>query len=115
MTKNLDFEDRNSYKNPDDTSYGDLNGNYIEQKLIEELTNTEGGGPGNASCKIGSEEKPFTGIFLGNKKEIKNFYLKGSKANSKAYSCLGLFGQNDGIIKDLRISGKIEQSTSLGR
>ena len=115
LTKDLDFENRDSYRNPDDISYGDVNGNGKEQKIIEELTNVEAGvGPGNASCQIGNEYKPFTGIFLGNRKEIKNFYLKGSKANSKANTCVGLFGQNNGIIKDLSISGIIERSTSFG-
>ena len=107
LTRDLDFENRNSYRNPDDTSYGDVNGNSIEQKLIEELTNTEESAPGNASCKIGNYEKPFTGIFLGNSKEIKNFYLKNSFVNSKTYGGLGLFGRNDGIIKDLIVSGTV--------
>ena len=113
LTKDLDFQDRGCYRNPDNTSYGDVNANGKEQTIIEELTNV-GNGMGNASCMIGNEYKPFTGIFLGNKKEIKNFYLKGSKANSKANTCIGLFGQNNGTIKDLSISGIIERSTSMG-
>jgi len=60
--------------------------------------------------KIGDSEEPFTGTFDGNGYVIKNIEDIIGKSDG-----LGLFGYNEGIIKDVGIEGAdIEGSNSVG-
>lgn len=96
LTKTLDFNDPSSYKNANRTDYGDINGNNIEESLINELTT------GNGFSPIGGKNA-FSGEFYGQGYEIKNLYI-----NRSDIQYLGLFGMvNFGKIRDLGVSGKI--------
>ena len=82
LARNLNFEDPNSYRNAQDTSYGDINGNGEVETILEELTNRNGTG----FTPIG-DTNSFNGIFNGNNYEIQNIYINRSNEN---YA--GLFG-----------------------
>lgn len=97
LTRNLDFNEQSSYKNYQDTSYGDLNENGKVESIMEELTNKDGIGFTSIGCN-GS----FSGTFNGQGYEIKNLYI-----NRKG-RIVGLFGQiNNAMIKNIGITGNI--------
>jgi len=108
LTKNLNFEDNNSYDGStviitiDETDY--------EYKLNDEANDLKTylceGDNGTGWTPIGNytnatTNKPFSGTFNGNDYEISNIYIN----NTSNYQ--GLFGYNEGIIKNLSVSGAI--------
>ena len=104
LMNTLDFEDDNSYNEPDDTSFGDLNGDGKTEGIKQELTNKVSG---YGFTPIGiSEIKCFSGIFDGQGNEIRNLYIN-SNNNS-----IGLFAYvSDGEIKNV---GVIDINISKG-
>ena len=80
LMRSLDFNDDNCYNNPNDTSYGDYNGDGIVEGIKQELINTNGSG----FNPIGTSSNPFKGSFDGNRYEITNAFF------NQQYS--GLFG-----------------------
>ena len=103
LTRNLDFNEKSSYKNYQDTSYGDLNENGKVESIMEELTNKDGIGftPIGYGNNIG-----FSGNFDGESYEIRNIYIH-PKLTKYDISAIGLFVTTNGIVKNLGISGKI--------
>lgn len=103
LTRNLDFNEQSSYKNYQDTSYGDLNENGKVESIMEELTNKDGIGftPIGYGNNIG-----FSGNFDGESYEIRNIYIH-PKLTKYDISAIGLFVTTNGIVKNLGISGKI--------
>ena len=106
LKKSLDFQDDNSYKNPHDTSYGDLNGNGEIEEIKNELTNKENG---KGFTPIGTGfGKYFMGIFDGENNEIKNIYIKSDE------HCVGIFGDvRNGKIMNLGVKGEIINKTNV--
>lgn len=92
LTRTLDFEDDNSYKDKNSTQFGDYNQDGNIEGIKAELTNKNGIG----FISIG-EGNNFTGNFEGNGYEIKNIYqnkyagLFGKISNAKVAN-LGLSG-----------------------
>ena len=88
LKRTLDFNEDSSYKNPEDTSYGDLNEDGTVEGIKDELTNKEGGG----FIPIGKNDQYFfSGVFDGQGYEIKNLYINiNVKETEKKY--IGLFG-----------------------
>ena len=107
LTRTLDFNEDSSYRDPEDTSYGDLNGDETIEGIKAELTNTNGSG----FKPIGpSENFAFTGTFDGQGNKIENIYIKNSNTN---YT--GLFGYvKNATIKNIEISGKIQGTNYVG-
>ena len=98
LINTLDFADNASYKNYEDTSYGDINEDGTVEGIKEELSKGKGFRP------IGDNyAQSFEGTFDGNGKEIKNIYI------NRSYS-VGLFGElsNGVTIKNLGLSGTIK-------
>ena len=73
----LDFEDSKSYKNAEDTSFGDLNGDGTVEGIKAELTNKAGKGftPIGSYDETEKETITFNGNFDGNYKKLKNIYI----------------------------------------
>ncbi|MGN1270413.1 MAG: hypothetical protein ACI4UX_00200 [Clostridia bacterium] len=73
----LDFEDSKSYKNAEDTSFEDLNGDGTVEGIKAELTNKEGKGftPIGSYDETKKETITFNGNFDGNYKKLKNIYI----------------------------------------
>ena len=95
LARDLDFNDDNSYDNPNDTSYGDYNGDGATQGIKEELTNTNGTGL--------KPKESFSGTFLGDNHVIKNMYM--NITNSEA----GLFIYiADATINNFGITGEMK-------
>ena len=93
LENTLDFQNDESYNNPQDTSFGDINGNGIVEGLKTELTTNQG---------FKGFSYQFQGTFDGNNNEIKNIYI------ARPERTLGLFWQtSNATIKNLKISGKI--------
>ena len=97
LIKTLDFNEDSSYENPNDTSYGDLNGDGTIEGIKAELTNRNGIG----FTPIGSQGS-FQGTFDGRGNEIRNIYIKSNEI-------AGLFGyapyakiRNLGLTGDIR-------------
>ena len=94
LERTLDFNDDKSYKNPNDTSFGDYNGDGTIEGIKAELTNTTG---------IGFFPiKDFYGIFNGKSNEIKNIYI-----NNTSLTYVGLFQKVYGNVSNLGITGTI--------
>ena len=96
LTKTLDFNEDSSYENPNDTSYGDLNGDGTIEGIKAELTNKNGIG----FTPIGSQNS-FQGTFDGREHEIRNIYINSN-------SIAGLFGNAPyAKIRNLGLTGDI--------
>lgn len=95
LARTLDFEDDDSYENPNDkTTYKDYNNDNIEDTIKTELTTGSGFKP------IGSDTKFFQGIFNGNGYEIRNIHIDSNN------DYVGLFrGVSLGKILNLGLSG----------
>lgn len=103
LTKDLDFDLDASYKNPSDTSYGDINEDGNVDGIKYELTNGKGWKP-IATVYT----NPFIGSFDGNNKIISHLYINRNTEEDDDY--IGLFGYSgsteiygydDGLIKNL--------------
>ena len=99
INRTLDFEEEESYKNFDDISYGDLNGNGTVETIKEELTNKE--------CKgftpINKKNMLISPIIYGQNNEIKNLYMNNSDGNNLAF----IGSMACGKIEGLTVSGNI--------
>lgn len=78
----------------------DLNGKYV---LLNNLTLTEENWEA-----IGAAEAPFTGVFDGNGNTVSGLSI------TEADSYAGLFGYNNGTIKNLTVAGNIDVTMSGG-
>lgn len=107
LMNTLDFEEESSYRNKNDTSYGDLNGDGTVEGIQAELTDKE---DGVGFTPIGNSSHYFSGIFDGQGNEIRNIYINIS-SDSSVYA--GLFGCiNNGEINNLGIKGNIRVSST---
>ena len=102
LIKDIDFNNDNSYQNPNDTTFGDINGNGTIEGLKVELTTEKGFYP------IGSSSVPFKGLFEGYAKSISNLMINRSQDN------VGLFGYNQGTIRGFTISSNISGNNNVG-
>lgn len=64
---------------------------------------------GSTQTPIGTEEKPFQGIFDGNGHTIKGLNVEGSGSDNQ-----GLFGVNAGTIRDLIVEGSVTGENNVG-
>ena len=94
INTNLDFQDDHSYKNPEDTSFGDLNGDGIVKGIKEELTDVNGKGFTPISN--------FQGTFNAQNYRIDNLYINASGSDKVA-----LF-ETAGSVENLKISGTVK-------
>ena len=92
LVSDLDFNDSNSYLNPNTTAYGDINGDSTTNGLKEELTTGKGFRP------IGNSSTQFKGTFEGYAFTISNLMI-----NRPSDSNIGLFGINMGLINGLKL------------
>lgn len=101
LARTLDFNEDSSYNNPEDTTFGDYNGDGTVEGIKQELTKTEGTG----FDPIGTNAT-FNGNFYGDNNEIKNIYINNE------YFGVGLFGVIDGAkISNIGVDGKIGYSS----
>ena len=91
LARTLDFNEDGSYNNPEDTTFGDYNGDGTVEGIKQELAKEEGTG----FKAVGNDTNPFKGTFNGNEYEIKNINIYANKSS--------LYG---GIIGKI-VSGKI--------
>ena len=98
LARTLDFNEDGSYNNPEDTTFGDYNGDGTVEGIKQELTK-EGGAGFSTIGNMGI----FKGDFNGNNNEIKNIYV-----NRPGNSLVGLFGRvNNAKILNLGVDGRI--------
>ena len=98
LMNDVDFEDDNSYRDVNDSSFGDINLDGTVEGIKAELTNTNG----NGFIPIGGYNQ-FMGNFDGKGYEIKNIYINSS------VSYKGLFGNiYDSKISNIKVSGNIK-------
>lgn len=98
MTRNLDFENPNSYENAYRTDYGNTNMDDYTDNLITELTTNAGFLP------IGELEHPFSGTFNGDGHSISNLLIHKSLQIN-----IGMFGttNNANLLNFTIISGDV--------
>ena len=102
LIKDIDFNDDSSYENPNNTSYGDINGNGEVEGLKTELTTSAGFYP------IGSQTVPFKGTFKGYANSISNLMISRNQNN------VGLFGYNQGKISGFNVTSTIIGGSNVG-
>lgn len=115
MERDLDFSDDSSYKNPNDTSLGDINHNGKIEPIKVEVTTGEGFEPigrGNEydnSTQI-TYSRYFYGTFEGNNKTINNLYIQKTDMNLERAAYIGLFGNitYGTVVKNLTVTGNID-------
>ncbi len=96
MTRDLDFQDPNSYEDADRTDYENTNMDNLTENLFQELTNTDGAG----FLPIGELDHMFTGCFHGGNHTLKNLRIHKSLQIN-----IGFFGTiSHGTVKNLTIS-----------
>jgi competence protein ComGC len=105
ITRDLNFLDIDSYSNPNDTAYGDINENGTVETIIEELTTSKG------FKSIGSNDNEFKGTFYGRNKKIINLYI-----NRPDEDDIGLFGKvSSGFINSVNIKdGNVTGNDRVG-
>ena len=119
LMTDLDFNDDNSYVDPNTTVFGDINGNNEVEPLKTELT-TGYGFPPIANSYYGG----FGGNFDGCNHTIYNLYMNYNEIDKQNNiistrdalppKALGLFAYVDkGNIKDLTVTGNINASESI--
>ncbi len=102
LIKDIDFNKDSSYENPNNTAYGDINGNGEVEGLKTELTTGSGFYP------IGSSSVPFKGTFEGYAKSISNLMINRAQNN------VGLFGYSQGKIQGFNISATVTGNNNIG-
>ena len=102
QTRDLDFNNDASYKNANNMSYGDINGNGTVENIKTELTT------GSGFIPIGTSTNRFYGSYDGQNHRIDNLYEYNATGRP------GLFGYtSNNIFRDLTVSGSISNySTS---
>ncbi|MGN1270846.1 MAG: hypothetical protein ACI4UX_02515 [Clostridia bacterium] len=102
LVEDLDFKDINSYKDPNSTEFGDLNGDGRINGIRIELSSEVGKGFTPIGGDYDEESTiMFKGSFNGNYKKIKNIYI-----NSSENKYLALFGNSVyGRIENLGLEG----------
>ena len=102
LTRNLDFNSDESYKNPTNTTtYGDYNGNGTVESIKTELTTGRGFIPIGKSSSI-----RFYGSLDGQNKRIDNIYIYDTdNSNTKRYALIGQAANT--TVQNLTISGNI--------
>ena len=109
LTKDLDFNNDNSYENANRTDFGDLNEDGTVEGIKIELTKTSGKG----FTPIGITDNYlsdiyFKGNFDGQNHRIDNLYINNSNINGRY---IGLFGRiSDSKISNLTLSGEVKTS-----
>ena len=111
LVNTIDFNEDASYRNPEDISYGDLNGDTIVEGIKAELTDTNGKGFTPIGYVYNTNNRAnisFNGNFNGNGNEIRNIYIKSDN------SYVGLFGYVKSVrIENLGITGNIISTNPL--
>ena len=98
LMTNLDLASKNSYVDPNSTTFGDYNGDGQTKGIYEEINDRNYTGLKWKYIK-------FEGVFDGNSNEIKNIYSK----ISDAYGEIGFIAYNNGgTIKNLTLSGEYQ-------
>ena len=101
----IDFNDRDSYRNPDDTSI-DADGDSDTETIYNELKQNGNTDVGFKPIGV-DEDNKFSGSFNGNNNKINHLYINRSEENN-----IGLFGYTEtSIIKDV----SMENSKITGR
>ena len=96
LMSDLDFDDKDSYRNPDDTSI-DADEDSNNEKIYDELK--QSGNTDVGFKPIGKYGSPFTGNFDGGGYKIENLYIN----RSSEYD-IGLFGKTKTtVIKNIGI------------
>ena len=120
ILEDLDFNDDNSYKNPNDTSLGDINNDGKVEAIKTEVTTGEGFTPIGLGSIYDSENqisfsKYFSGNLDGNGKTISNLYIQKTETTTETNEYVGLFGYiSSGVeIKNLTLTGDITVNKSL--
>lgn len=120
MERDLDFNDDSSYKNPNDTSLGDINHNGKVEPIKVEVTTGEGFEPIGRGSEYDnntqiSYPRYFYGTFEGNNKKISNLYIQKSYDNMTNMKFIGLFGYitYGTSINNLNISGNINVNVNV--
>ena len=112
LKRDLDFEDDNSYKNPLDTSHGDINKDGVIEGIKIELTKKDNN-CGFQPISRDNSSYGFSGTFDGNNKELKNIFIGKYKNSYNSY--LGLFGYGaECVIRNLTISGELKNVEYAG-
>ena len=91
LTRNLDFKDPNSYRDPNNTTtYGDYNEDGTTESIITELGKGKGfvpiGYKNNSSLEYSS--KSFNGSFNGKNFEISNLYINIDTSYAGLFGCI---------------------------
>ena len=107
LLRTIDFKDDSSYRNPNDTSYGDYNGDGVVEGIKAELTKDSGQGFKPLGGMSTSYNQGFSGTFDGNGYEIRNVYINRSQYGNGLFSCLSY-----ATISNLGVSGSISYSAS---
>ena len=104
LLTSLDFDNPESYRNSEDTSYGDINGNGTDEPIITEVTTGTGFEPigkiTGTHAELGMPvANSFGGTFEGNGKTISNLYI------NRPTESVALFGDinSKANIKNLTI------------
>ena len=120
LLNDIDFNDDNSYKNPNDTSLGDINNDGKIESIKAEVTTGNGFTPIGLGYKYDSENKVtysryFYGTLDGNNKTIKNLYIQRTETTTDTTEYVGLFGyiSTDAEIKDLTVTGEFTIDKAL--
>lgn len=99
----LDFSSDKSYALQESLKAGGLK---------DELTNGKGFTPIGKSTNFGRGYE-FSGVFLGNDKEIRNLYINViTDYDNMEFLKPGFFGCNSGYIENLKVTGKIKGEIS---
>ena len=100
LMRTLDFKSIFSYNDYTTTKFGDLNTDGIVEDIKTELTKTSEGCIGFTPIGI-DHNRIFKGIFDGKNNEIRNIYQNFNESE------VGLFGNANGEIKNLSLTGDI--------
>ncbi len=108
LNTSLDFQDDNSYSNPQDTSFGDLNNDGQIDGIKQELTTGKvfiKAQKNNNKKEKDDKEIVFEGNFNGNGKTINNLLI--DVPEDQVEDSIGLFRNNFGTIQDLKVVAQI--------
>ncbi len=121
LVSTLDFTNDKSYTDPTNTElFGDYNGDGLTEGIKEELNKGRGFIPIGNKVDIQKDAEEnitlsgnwFKGTFDGGNKELRNIRIQVDETE-KEYGVAGLFGVNNGSIKNLAVSGNISCSNSV--